>query len=99
MGSPGQLVINGELDQVYPAEDMTILNAANPIEGDKHVYKTDANEAREDFMVKTMMEHEGIAVIVLGGNHDFKNNVERLGAGKVELVTITTKRYAEIQEE
>ena len=54
------------------------------------VFEEKANEAREDGIVRDMLEKtSGTAVLVLGGAHDLSDNVP---AG-VKLIVLTVKVY------
>jgi hypothetical protein len=76
IGVPGQLLIDGHITAVVPAEDTTAFEAANPVQSDGQVvFNEKANEAREDAIVKRMMKASETAVIVLGGSHAPRNNV------------------------
>jgi hypothetical protein len=71
IGVPGQLLIDGYIKAVIPAEDAKAYEAANPVQADgRIVFDEKANEAREDAIVKKMMKMSGTAVLVLGGSHD-----------------------------
>lgn len=78
LGAAGRLVVSGELQTILPAENSRAFEAANPllvngaIEFDKY-----ADERREDEIVRNLMKSDGLAVIVLGGNHDLSDNLKR----------------------
>ena len=87
---PGQLLIDGHIKAVVPAEDAKAFEAANPVQADgRIVFDEKANEAREDAIVTRMMKASGTAVLVLGGSHDLSDNVP---AG-VKLIVLTVKGY------
>jgi len=84
------LLIDGHIKAVVPAEDAKAYEAANPVQADgRIVFDENANEARGDAIVNTMMKASGTAVIVLGGAHDLSDN---LPAG-VKLIVLTVKAY------
>ena len=53
-------------------------------------------EAREDAMVKKMLDGGPFAFVVLGGGHDLSDNIERLGGGSCEYLTVETKMYSQL---
>jgi hypothetical protein len=62
---PGQLLIDGHIKAVVPAEDAKAFEAANPVQADgRIVFDEKANEAREDAIVTRMMKASGTAVLV-----------------------------------
>ena len=90
IGAPGQLLIDGHIKAVVPAEDAKAYEAANPVQTDgRIVFDEMANEAREDAIVKRMMKASGTAVLVLGGAHDLSDNVP----ASVKLIVLTVKGY------
>jgi hypothetical protein len=88
---PGQLLIDGHIKAVVPAEDAKAYEAANPVQADgRIVFDEKATEARENAIVRNMLEKaSGTAVLVLGGAHDLSDNVP---AG-VKLTVLTVKGY------
>ena len=93
IGAPGQLLIDGHIKAVVPAEEAQAYEAANPVQPDGTiVFDEKANEARESAIVKNLMKaSSGTAVIVLGGAHDLSDNVP----DGVRLVELTVKAYPE----
>jgi hypothetical protein len=90
IGAPGQLLIDDHIKAIVPAEDAKAYKAANPLKPDGTiVFDEKVNEAREDAIVRNLMNASGTAVIVLGGAHDLSDNVS---AG-VQLVEVTVKAY------
>jgi hypothetical protein len=89
---PGQLLIDGHIKAVVPAEDAKAYEAANPVQADgRIVFDEKANEAREDAIVTRMTKTSETAVLVLGGAHDLSDYVP---AG-VKLIVLTVKGYPE----
>jgi hypothetical protein len=92
IGVPGQLLIDGHIKAVVPAEDAKAYEAANPVQADgRIVFDEKANEAREDAIVTRMTKTSETAVLVLGGAHDLSDYVP---AG-VKLIVLTVKGYPE----
>ncbi|QDT95639.1 hypothetical protein [Gimesia aquarii] len=82
LGAAGQLVVNGELETLLPAEDLEAMEAANPVRDDgKIVFDKEADERREDAIVRNLLKGSGVVVIVLGEDHDLRDNLKRLGPG------------------
>ena len=76
IGTPGQLLIDGYIKAVIPAEDAKAYEAANPVQADgRIVFDGKANEVRENTIVKRMLKASGPAVLVLVGVHDLSDNV------------------------
>lgn len=93
IGVPGQLLIDGHIKSVLPAEEAKAYEAANPVKPDgRIVFDEKANEARENAIVRTLMKSgSATEVLVLGGSHDLSDNVP---AG-VKLIEGTVKAYPE----
>ena len=90
IGVPGQLLIDGYIKAVIPAEDAKAYEAANPVQADgRIVFDGKANEVRENTIVKRMIKASGTAVLVLVGVHDLSDNVPE----GVKLVVLTVKGY------
>jgi len=95
VGAPGRLMMSGELDEVLPIDDITLLKAANPVQADGTVrLDWEIIERREDAMVKHLLEGGQVTVVVLGGAHDLSNNIPK----SCEYVRVKTRRYAEAAE-
>jgi hypothetical protein len=93
IGAPGQLLIDGHIAAVIPAEDAEAYDAANPVKPDGLiVFDAKANEAREEAIVKNLMKASGTAVIVLGGAHDLSDNVPP----GVRLLEVTVRGDGEL---
>ena len=57
-------------------------------------FDTEANQCREDVIVRTMLSSEShVIVLVMGGGHDLSDNVERIGGGTVEYVRVQLKAH------
>jgi hypothetical protein len=100
MGSTGQLLISGELEDVLPLEDAKALAQSMPIAPDGKMEPDPAKiEARHDAQVREVMKRkESATVIVLGGSHDLSASIRRNTDGKCEYLRVTTKRYREVSE-
>jgi hypothetical protein len=93
-GAAARLLMSGELAEVLPLDDADLLDQANPVTPDGQVkHDRDRVRAREDAMVRAVLERKGIVVIILGGNHDLSGSVRRLGQGRVDYVRVTTQAY------
>jgi hypothetical protein len=55
LGAPGRLLMAGELDAVLPADDAKLLDAGDPVKGDKIEFNPQAVEARERATVKLLL--------------------------------------------
>jgi hypothetical protein len=98
VGAAGQLMMAGELE-VIPAEDTLALEAANPVKDGQVQWNEAANERREDAIVRNVLaEESAVAVLVLGGGHDFSDNVERTG-GEVEYVRVQVEAHRKVAGE
>lgn len=66
-GAAGQLWHDGFLEKVLPCEDERLLDAAKPIAADG-TYREDAEaiEAREDFIVRTLLESGPVSYAIHG---------------------------------
>lgn len=90
IGTPGQLLIDGHIKAVIPAEDAKAFAAANPVQADgRIVFDEKTNEVRENTIVKRMIKASGTAVLVLGGAHDLSDNVP----ADVKLIVLTVNGY------
>ena len=68
MGAADQLMISSELKSVMPLENAEAFEAANPVRKDGKVrFDKNAEERREDEMIKILMKGQRIKVVVLGG--------------------------------
>lgn len=112
LGAAGQLVVNGELETLLPAEDSEAMEAANPVRDDgKVVFDKEADERREDAIVDNLLKGSGVVVITLGEDHDLRDNLKRLSkkvhyrrvkviSGREELKKIKTiyKQFLALQK-
>lgn len=87
LGAAGRLIVSGELQTLLPAEESTAYEASNPansggpLEFAKKIeFDKNANERREDAIVRNLLKAEGTAVILLGKDHNLRDNLNRLGA-------------------
>lgn len=97
MGAAGQLLMAGELEDVLPVEDAQLYEKANPLSKEGHIeLKPETIEAREDAMVKKMLDGGPFAFVVLGGGHDLSDNIERLSGGTCEYLTVETGWYSQL---
>ena len=96
IGAPGQLLIDGHIKAVVPAEDSKAFEAANPVQTDgRIVFDVQANKAREDAIVTNIMKAKGrIAILVLGSAHDLSDNVP----DGVKLIELTVKRFGKLSD-
>tara|TARA_R110002095_G_scaffold213886_1_gene205133 strand:+ start:43 stop:822 length:780 start_codon:yes stop_codon:yes gene_type:complete len=99
MGAAAQLMSSKELKSVLPLENAEVFEAANPVGKDGKVrIDEDAEEKREDEMVKILMKGKGMSVIVLGGGHDLTDNLERMKMDEVRYVRVSSKQYQRIEK-
>lgn len=97
MGAAAQLLISNELNSVLPLEKAEAFEAANPVNKDgKLNFDEEAEEKREDEMIKIFMKGEGIKVIVLGGGHDLSDCLKRMKMDSVLYVRVRTKGYEKV---
>jgi len=91
LGAPAQLLLDGQIKAVVPAEEAKAYAAANPVKDDGTiVFDEKANETREDAIVRSLMKASGkTAIVVLGGAHNLSDNVPE----GVHLVEVTVKSY------
>ena len=50
-------------------------------------------EARENFIVRTLLESGPVTYVILGGSHDLAENVERLTGGKAEYLRVELEAW------
>ena len=81
LGAAGRLVVKGELETLFVTEDSGAFEAANPVRSDGFVFDKKADERRGDAIVANLLKGSGVVVIVLGEDHDLRDNLKRLGAG------------------
>ncbi|MAX38773.1 MAG: hypothetical protein CME33_19625 [Gimesia sp.] len=97
MGAAAQLKISGMLESVLPLENAEAFEAANPVGKDGKVrIDKNAEEKREDEMVKLLMKGEGISVILLGGGHDLTDNLKRMKVDSVLYFRVSGKQYERV---
>lgn len=82
---------------VLPLENAEAFESANPITKDGKVrFNKDADQRREDEMVKILQKGKGISVIVLGGDHDLSDNLERMSLDSIRYVRVSSKQYERV---
>lgn len=100
MGAAAQLLINRRLESILPLENAEAFEAANPVGKDGKIrFDEKAEEKREDEMVKILLKGQGMKVIVLGGGHDLKDNLERMKLDSVLYVRVSSKWYVRITKD
>ncbi len=92
LGSPGYLLMNGEIDDVLPGDDADAMDRANPIKEGKIEFDQKLNEAREAATVQLLLKHDE-SVLIMGGSHDLTDNLPV----SVEYVRVTLREYQRIQ--
>lgn len=93
LGAAGRLLLSGELQAVLPAEDAEALAKANPAGPDGKIeFDAEADERREDAIVRSIVG-DRVAVIVLGGDHDLADNIQRVARGSCQYVRIELKGF------
>ncbi|WP_298861727.1 hypothetical protein [uncultured Gimesia sp.] len=98
LGAAGQLVVEGELETLLITEDSGAMEAANPIQSDgKAVFDKKADERYEDAIVRNLLKGKGVVVIVLGGDHDLSDNLNRLAHG-VKYKRVAVPKFKEFEK-
>lgn len=88
LGSPGRLLMNGDIDEVLSGDDHMALEAANPIKDGKVEFDQKLNEAREDAVVRLLLKQKE-SVIIMGADHDLADNLP----ADVDYVRVTLRQY------
>ena len=97
MGAAAHLLINRRLESVLPLENAEAFEKANPVGKDGKIrFDEEAEEKREDEMIKILLKGQGMKVIVLGGGHDLKDNLERMKLDSIQYVRVSEKQYQRI---
>lgn len=97
MGAAGRLLISGTIQEVLPIEDAEALEKSDPVTSDNKTRLEQAKkEKRQDAIVRNALKAGPFVLLVLGGEHDLTESVNRFGQGKCEYIRVTTKRYREI---
>ena len=100
MGASGRLLVSGEIEEVLPMEDYEILDAANPVTSEGQVQFDEKKvQARRDAIVKNVLKAGPFGLMILGGDHDLSENVQRVGEGKCEYIRVTLGRYKQVEED
>ena len=94
-GAAARLWATGRIAEIEAAESPALLEAASPFDADGNFRElsVDAQEAREDFIVRRLLESEGTAVVVLGGAHDLTSNIRTFAGQPCEYVRIRSPGY------
>lgn len=109
LGAAGRLVVSGELQMILPADDSAAFEASNParsggpLEFAKKVeFDKKANERREDAIVRNLMKAKGVAVILLGEDHNLQDNMLQLGVSskyeKTGTVNVKGSRWERLRK-
>ena len=94
MGAAAQLMISNELNSVLPLESAEAFEAANPVGKDGKIrFDEEAEEKREDAILKILSKGEGISIILLGGGHDLTDNLNRMKMDSVQYVRVSSNHY------
>lgn len=97
-GALGRLFLSGKLEEIFAAEDRKLYLASYPALRDGTLqFDWEAQERREDAIIERMTQHDGTALIVLGGGHDLTDNIQRLGK-RCEYIRVMANRYWEFVE-
>ena len=91
MGAAVRLWLEVDAPEILPVEDKALYEAANPVVDGRVQWDDEANEAREDAIVRKLLERP-VSVVIMGGGHDLSDNVERL-APEAEYVRVATHEY------
>jgi hypothetical protein len=90
IGAAGRLPVAGELEEVLPLDDATLLDAAGPVVANgKVTFDAAKVTARRDAMVERALAKDHAAVIVLGGSHDLTENVRGIVGEGCEYIRVT----------
>jgi hypothetical protein len=93
VGTPGKLLMSGELKQVLPTETQKSLKENAPFDSQGNVKLDPIQiEKREDVIVGHLLKADLVVVVVLGGSHDLSNNIPN----DCEYIRVATKKYAEL---
>ena len=85
--------MSGELHEVLPLDDARLLDEADPLTETGQVdLNPAAIEARQDAQVRTLLEAESFAFVILGGAHDLGDDIAKQSDG-CEYVVVTTREY------
>jgi hypothetical protein len=99
LGAIGRLIRAGELEDFLALEDSRSLDAADPVGPDGAVhFDPVANERREDDMARRLVKGGRVVIVVLGGEHDLGDNLQRLEPS-VEYIRLDTPKYRELEEQ
>ena len=89
----------GTLHAVRPCNDETLLDSGiNGRPPRRSRDDPEAIEAREDFIVRTLLESGPVSVVILGGSHDLAKNVERLSGGKAEYLRVELEAWEKVAD-
>jgi hypothetical protein len=99
-GAVAQLLLKRPFVEVWAAEDKEALanasralrNARNREGFENYII---ANVAREQAIVRNLLDHGTCSVIVLGGAHDLSHQIDLLSDGRCEYVKVLVKGYPE----
>jgi hypothetical protein len=100
VGAAGRLLIAGEIKEVLPLDNAELLEQAGPIISEGEIIFDPVKfAASEDGIVKAVTAKRGLALIVLGGDHDLSDSIRRVGSGRCEYIRVTTGRYKYFADE
>jgi hypothetical protein len=86
------LVLAGEVE-VLPLDEQEALDRAKPGKVSMDPAKL---EARHDAQVQAALADGRCSLLVLGGSHDLSVAIDKLSAGGVEYLRVTTSRFKEV---
>ena len=76
VGNSGKLLMGGYVEEVVPVEDAQLLIDSNPLKTGSFEIDGEANEKREDHIVRTMLASgDKVMILLCGAGHDFRDNV------------------------
>lgn len=97
IGAIGKLMMAGELEDVIPLDDSTLLKRANPVRDQSVRFDADAVARREEEMARRLVSsNEVVTVAVLGGAHDLTAAIAKLSAPPSYTI-IEPDSYARMQ--
>jgi len=96
IGAAGQLLLEGEINEILPVEDTQAYEDANPVmENGGVVLDRRKIKARQDAQVQRLLQADRFTLVILGGAHNLSDSIDRISCGTCEYVKITTRWYRE----
>jgi hypothetical protein len=97
IGAAGRLGLTEEISHVRPLEADGFRDRFNPVDEDGNVtFDNRLIENREDTHVEALLKHDGLSIVILGGQHDLTDNLQRLRRQPCQYIQVETKAYRRI---